>query len=294
MVLNFMVGLGKVDYFQLITVVVATSLHCGYGHRSARAGVIGDCAGAVAIVVVLILRVNHCWQCEQQQPNEQAGLNQVFHGFHRVLVAAGGPVGPTVKQCEIKGAKAQIILQKLFATGDSGIMRGRGIAKRRCGKINRTKSVLFVFIHHSPCIGLAFDENRSLITEDFNKNALASPAWPNVRRWDELLGSIPMKGGGKLAFLDAFVDGGALDRHEHGDTGGRDAHVSLVIQAEVFNPLAAFRVRPLPAVGARAGRRLADNLAQIFRHLDEWKLNKRHISYMVSNGIQMSTIKRTG
>ena len=53
-------------------------------------------------------------------------------------------------------------------------------------------------------------------------------------------------------------------------------------KAEVFNPLTAFRVRPLPAIRARAGRWLADNLAQIFRHFDEWKLNESHISYMVS------------
>jgi hypothetical protein len=48
------------------------------------------------------------------------------------------------------------------------------------------------------------------------------------------------------------VDGGALDGHEHGDAGWRDAHVSLVMQAEVFNPLAAFGVRPLPRLLAAA------------------------------------------
>ena len=87
---------------------------------------------------------------------------------------------------------------------------------------------------------------------------------------------------GQLAFLDAFVDRSPLDRHEHGDTGGRNSNIPFVMQAEVFNPLAAFGVRPLPAIGARAGRWLADNLAQIFRHLDEWKLNESHISYIVS------------
>src|ERR1019366_2653163 len=86
----------------------------------------------------------------------------------------------------------------------------------------------------------------------------------------------------QLAFLDAFVDGGSLDGHEHGDAGRGDAHVSFVMQAEVFNPLAAFRVRPLPTIGARAGRWLADNLPQIFRHFDEWKLYESHISYIVS------------
>ena len=64
---------------------------------------------------------------------------------------------------------------------------------------------------------------------------------------------------------------------------GEMSHVPFVMQAEVFNPLAAFGVRPLPAVGARAGRWLADNLAQIFRHFDEWKLNESHISYIVSH-----------
>jgi hypothetical protein len=62
------------------------------------------------------------------------------------------------------------------------------------------------------------------------------------------------------------------------------------MQAEVFNPLATFGVRPLPAVGVRARRRLADNLAQIFRHFDEWKLNESHISYNVSYKIHLSTI----
>ena len=99
---------------------------------------------------------------------------------------------------------------------------------------------------------------------------------------------------GQLAFLDAFVNRRPLNRHEHGDTGRRDANISLIIQTEVFDPLAAFRVRPLPAVSARAGGRLADNLAHIFRHLDEWKLNESHISYIVSHKIQLSTINLSG
>jgi hypothetical protein len=41
-------------------------------------------------------------------------------------------------------------------------------------------------------------------------------------------------------------------------------------------------VCPLPTEGARAGCWLADNLAQIFRHFDEWKLNESYISYIVS------------
>src|ERR1022692_2036191 len=61
---------------------------------------------------------------------------------------------------------------------------------------------------------------------------------------------------------------------------------------EGFQPLATFLVRPLAPVSARAGRWLADNLTQIFRHLDEWKLYKRHIFNMVSLLIQVSTIIR--
>ena len=98
----------------------------------------------------------------------------------------------------------------------------------------------------------------------------------------------------QLAFLDAFVHRSPLDGHEHGDTGGRNSDIPFVMQAEVFNPLTTLRVCPLPAVGARAGRRLADNLAQIFRHFDEWKLNEPHISYIVSHKIQLSTIISRG
>ena len=36
------------------------------------------------------------------------------------------------------------------------------------------------------------------------------------------------------------------------------------MQNKVFNPLAAFGVRPLPGIGARAGRWFADNLAKSF------------------------------
>src|SRR6266513_554848 len=56
--------------------------------------------------------------------------------------------------------------------------------------------------------------------------------------------------------------------------------------AEGFKPLAAFLVGPLPPIGAGAGRWLADNLSQFFRHLDERKLNK-HDNL---NGITVNTV----
>src|SRR5476651_2462070 len=92
------------------------------------------------------------------------------------------------------------------------------------------------------------------------------------------MGDIEEKGR-QFAFLDAFVDPSARNRDEHDNTATRKPHVSLVILGQSFKPLAAFLERSFPPVGASARGRLANNWQQIFRHLDEWKLNERHIIY---------------
>ena len=66
-------------------------------------------------------------------------------------------------------------------------------------------------------------------------------------------------------------------------------HVSLVMFTKGLKPFTAFLVRALPPIGAGAGRRLADNLAKFFRHLDKRKLNKRHTDSLIQK-MQLSTI----